>query len=61
MRRVVGVGGHLDSYLSARSDGLEQPWEERFVSVHPLQRGVGEEDIDRSGRREIGDIAELEP
>ena len=61
MRGVVVVGRHLDGELTGlRQRGGQTP-EERLVIGNPLQRGVGEDEVEVSLARKRADVSLLEP
>src|SRR3954451_18593421 len=60
VRRVVAVGGHLDRQLAAAGQCAGQAREQIVMVVDPVQRGVGEYEVDRLRGRPARDVAERE-
>ena len=60
VRRVVVVHRHLDGELPARPQRAREPAQQRGMVGHPVQRGVGESEIEGLRGRELRDVELLE-
>jgi hypothetical protein len=57
---VIEVGGYLHRELAARDEHRLQPCEQRGMIANPLQRRVGEDDVERRIRLPFADVATRE-
>ena len=56
VRHVIEVRRYLHGELATLREHCLQPSEQRVVVRHPLQRGVGEDDVHRLGRFPLRDV-----
>ena len=61
VRRVIGVRRDLHGELPAPAQAATEPGQQGTVIGHPLQRGVGEDDVESIVGVEGGDVTGLEP
>ncbi len=59
--RVVGICGDLNGQLASGAQaGRQLPQQSRVIG-HPLQAGVGENDVEAGSGVEAADVAQFEP
>src|SRR3546814_776832 len=56
MRGRAEVARNLAGEETARGDIADQPWEQLLVAEQPVQRGIGEQQIDRGRRAPVRDV-----
>src|SRR3546814_5263473 len=56
MRGRAEVARNLAGEETARGDIADQPWEQLLVAEQPVQRGIGEQQIDRGRWAPVRDV-----